>query len=105
MLLAGVMLKLGAYGFLRLVIPLFPDVWISQLTSSASLGTVRRVLFAFLAMLGIVLGAFAAYGQTDIKRLVAYSSVNHMGFVALGLAVTALAYAQQYVGGRTTGLD
>jgi NADH-quinone oxidoreductase subunit M len=46
-----------------------------------------------------VLGALAAYGQTDIKRLVAYSSVNHMGFVALGLAVTALAYSQQVLGG------
>jgi NADH-quinone oxidoreductase subunit M len=54
-----------------------------------------------LAMLGIVMGAFAAYGQTDIKRLVAYSSVNHMGFVVMGLAVTALAYGQQYVNGAT----
>jgi NADH-quinone oxidoreductase subunit M len=50
-------------------------------------------------MLGIVLGALAAYGQTDIKRLVAYSSVNHMGFVALGLAVTAIAYSQQVLTG------
>ena len=100
MLLAGVMLKLGAYGFLRLVIPLFPDVWISQFNIFGITGTVAG-LFAFLAMLGIVLGAFAAWGQTDIKRLVAYSSVNHMGFVALGLAVAALAYAQATVGGGT----
>jgi NADH-quinone oxidoreductase subunit M len=99
MLLAGVMLKLGAYGFLRLVIPLFPDVWISQFSILGFTGTVAE-LFAILAVLGIVLGAFAAFGQTDIKRLVAYSSVNHMGFVALGLAVTALVYAQQYFGGR-----
>ncbi len=98
MLLAGVMLKLGAYGFLRLVIPLFPDVWVSQFNILGITGTVAG-LFAFLAMLGIVLGALAAWGQTDIKRLVAYSSVNHMGFVALGLAVTALAYAQATVGG------
>ena len=99
MLLAGVMLKLGAYGFLRIVIPLFPDVWISQFNILGITGTVAG-LFAFLAVAGIVLGAFAAFGQTDIKRLVAYSSVNHMGFVALGLAVAALAYAQQHFGGR-----
>jgi len=98
MLLAGVMLKLGAYGFLRLVIPLFPDVWISQITILGISASVAGI-FAFLAMLGIVLGALAAWGQTDIKRLVAYSSVNHMGFVALGLAVTAIAYAQATVGG------
>jgi len=91
MLLAGVLLKLGAYGFLRLAIPLFPTEWI-----------IRRELFSlqynlvdvlgFLAVLGIVLGALAAWGQNDFKRLVAYSSVNHMGFVVLGLAVAALMY-------------
>jgi len=62
-------------------------------------------LFAFLAVLGVVLGAFSAFGQTDIKRLVAYSSVNHMGFVALGLSVTALAYAQNYFNGTTEHLQ
>jgi NADH-quinone oxidoreductase subunit M len=97
MLLAGVMLKLGAYGFLRIVIPLFPDVWISQFNILGITGSVAE-LFAFMAMLGIVLGAFSAWAQTDIKRLVAYSSVNHMGFVALGLAVTALAYGQAWAG-------
>jgi NADH-quinone oxidoreductase subunit M len=100
MLLAGVMLKLGAYGFLRLVIPLFPDVWISDFNILGITGNVAG-LFAFLAMLGIVLGAFAAFGQTDIKRLVAYSSVNHMGFVAIGLAVTAMVYAQNYFAGTS----
>ncbi|MDI9639615.1 proton-conducting transporter membrane subunit [Geitlerinema splendidum] len=50
---------------------------------------------------GSVLGAFAAFGQTDIKRLVAYSSVNHMGFVAIGLAVAALVYGEQYVRGAS----
>jgi NADH-quinone oxidoreductase subunit M len=79
MLLAGVLLKLGAYGFLRLVLPLFP-------AQSAQFAP----LLAVLALLAIVLGAFAAYGQTDFKRLVAYSSVNHMGFVVLGIAVVAL---------------
>ncbi len=104
MLLAGVMLKLGAYGFLRLVIPLFPDVWISEFNILGVTGTVAS-LFAFLAVLGVVLGAFSAFGQTDIKRLVAYSSVNHMGFVALGLSVTALAYAQNYFNGTTEHLQ
>ena len=100
MLLAGVMLKLGAYGFIRLVIPLFPQVWVSSVSILGISATVAQI-FAFLAMLGIVLGAFAAFGQTDIKRLVAYSSVNHMGFVALGLAVTATVYGEQFVSGTT----
>ena len=78
MLLAGVLLKLGAYGFLRLVIPLFPE-------QAAAFAPV----IAFLAVMGIVLGALAAWGQDDFKRLVAYSSVNHMGFVVLGIAVVA----------------
>ncbi|MBL8161029.1 MAG: NuoM family protein [Anaerolineae bacterium] len=101
MLLAGVMLKLGAYGFLRLVIPFFPDVWIADINILGVIQTNWAGIFAFLAMLGIVLGAFAAFGQNDIKRLVAYSSVNHMGFVAMGLAVAALAYAQNWSNATT----
>jgi NADH-quinone oxidoreductase subunit M len=81
MLLAGVMLKLGAYGFLRLVIPLFP----AQAEAFAP-------VIAVLAVAGIILGALAAWGQTDFKRLVAYSSVNHMGFVVLGIAAFAAVY-------------
>lgn len=104
MLLAGVMLKLGAYGFIRLVIPFFPDVWVAE-ASIFGLGFTTAEIFAFLAMLGIVLGAFAAFAQNDIKRLVAYSSVNHMGFVALGLAVMALAYGQAYVDGAATYME
>lgn len=100
MLLAGVMLKLGAYGFLRLVIPIFPDVWIAE-QNILGISTNWAHILAFLAMLSIVLGAFAAWGQNDIKRLVAYSSVNHMGFVAIGLAVTALAYGQMFMNGTT----
>lgn len=80
MILAGVLLKLGAYGFLRLVLPLFPE-------QSAHYAGV----LAFLAVMAIVFGAFASYGQTDFKRLVAYSSVNHMGFVLLGIAAAAKA--------------
>ncbi len=80
MLLAGVLLKLGAYGFIRLVLPLYP------LEAKMFAGAL-----AFLAVGAIVFGAFAAFGQTDFKRLVAYSSINHMGFVVLGIAAAGLA--------------
>ena len=104
MLLAGVMLKLGAYGFIRLVVPFFPDVWISDIPL---LGMNVATLFALLSVLGIVLGAFSAFGQNDIKRLVAYSSVNHMGFVGIGIAVMAVLYgeawAAQHMGAEVVG--
>jgi NADH-quinone oxidoreductase subunit M len=80
MILAGVLLKLGAYGFLRLVLPLYPE------QSQQYAGWL-----AFLATMAIVFGALASFGQTDFKRLVAYSSVNHMGFVLLGIAAAATA--------------
>ena len=80
MILAGVLLKLGAYGFLRLVLPLYP----AQSQHYAD-------VLAFLAVMAIVFGAFSAFGQTDFKRLVAYSSINHMGFVLLGIAAAAKA--------------
>ncbi len=105
MLLAGVMLKLGAYGFLRLVIPFFPDVWVAPISILGAIQTNWAGIFAFLAVLGIVLGAFAAFGQTDIKRLVAYSSVNHMGFVALGIAVAALSYGQSFTTGAAADMQ
>jgi NADH-quinone oxidoreductase subunit M len=94
MMLAGILLKLGGYGFFRLVMPLFPDVWSQAVIPGFAIGgqvVTFALLFAFLAFLSIVLGAFAAWGQTDFKRLVAYSSVNHMGFVALGIASAAMA--------------
>jgi len=81
MILAGVLLKLGAYGFLRLVLPLYPAE-----------AKTYAVVLAFLALMAIVMGALASFGQTDFKRLVAYSSVNHMGFVVLGIAVAAYAH-------------
>jgi NADH-quinone oxidoreductase subunit M len=80
MILAGVLLKLGAYGFLRLVLPLYP----LEAKNYAP-------YLAFLAVMAIIFGAFASYGQSDFKRLVAYSSVNHMGFVVLGIAAAAFA--------------
>jgi NADH-quinone oxidoreductase subunit M len=79
MILAGVLLKLGAYGLLRLVLPLFPD-------QAADFAPVLAVL----ALVAIVLGALASYAQDDFKRLVAYSSVGHMGFVVLGIAAAAV---------------
>jgi NADH-quinone oxidoreductase subunit M len=84
MILAGVLLKLGAYGFLRLVLPLYPQ---EAHRYAGALG--------FLAVMAIIFGAFAAYGQNDFKRLVAYSSVNHMGFVVLGIAAAAYAAGTQ----------
>ena len=80
MILAGVLLKLGAYGFIRLVLPLYPVE--AKIFAGA---------LAFLAVAAIVFGAFGSFGQTDFKRLVAYSSVNHMGFVVLGIAAAGLA--------------
>jgi NADH-quinone oxidoreductase subunit M len=73
-ILAGVMLKMGTYGFMRFAIPLFPEAvqyW--------------SWLFMFLAVFGIIYGALVAMVQPDIKKLVAYSSVSHMGYVMLGL--------------------
>jgi NADH-quinone oxidoreductase subunit M len=80
MILAGVLLKLGAYGFLRLVLPLYPRE--SQAFAWA---------LAALATAAIIFGALAAWAQTDFKKLVAYSSINHMGFVILGVAAAAWA--------------
>src|SRR5512144_2856706 len=79
MILAGVLLKLGAYGFLRLILPLYPAE--AKIFAGA---------LALLATAAIVFGALASYAQTDFKRLVAYSSVNHMGFVVLGIAAAGL---------------
>ena len=72
--LAGVLLKMGTYGLLRFVVPFFPNA--SQTFAMP---------IAILAVIGIVYGALVAFAQTDIKKLVAYSSVSHLGFVVLGL--------------------
>jgi NADH-quinone oxidoreductase subunit M len=73
-ILAGVLLKMGTYGFLRFNIPLFPN---------ASLQAAPWI--ALLAVIGIIYGAAVSYAQKDVKKLVAYSSVSHLGFVMLGL--------------------
>ena len=75
-LLAGVLLKLGTYGFLRFAIPFFPQVAMSPWVTN---------LILVLALIGIVYGALVAMVQPDVKKLVAYSSVSHLGFVMLGI--------------------
>jgi NADH-quinone oxidoreductase subunit M len=73
-ILAGLMLKLGTYGFLRFVLPLFPDP------------TVRYAwVLLTLSVIGIIYGAIVAAMQPDLKRLIAYSSIAHLGFVVLGI--------------------
>jgi len=94
MILAGVLLKLGAYGFLRLVLPLYPQ----QAHDYAG-------ILALLAVAAIVFGAFASWGQSDFKRLVAYSSVNHMGFVVLGIAAAAYARGTLSAGDAVIALN
>jgi len=73
-ILAGVLLKMGTYGFLRFNIPLFPEAAVHW-----------AWLIALLAVIGILYGAAVSYPQSDAKKLVAYSSVSHLGFVMLGL--------------------
>lgn len=73
-ILAAVLLKLGTYGFLRFALPIFP---------SATLHYAKPI--AILAVIAIIYGALVAMAQRDIKKLVAYSSVSHMGFVMLGM--------------------
>jgi NADH-quinone oxidoreductase subunit M len=74
-LLAAILLKLGSYGFIRISLPILPEqarVWAPAI--------------AILAVIGIIYGSLACLAQTDMKRLIAFSSVGHMGFVMLGIA-------------------
>ncbi len=78
-ILAGVMLKLGTYGIVRFCLPMFPEAAVQW-----------APIIAVLAIIGIIYGAWVSYAQTDVKKLVAYSSVSHLGFVVLGIfAMTA----------------
>jgi NADH-quinone oxidoreductase subunit M len=72
--LAGVLLKMGTYGLLRFAMPLFPEATVAA-----------APVLAILSVIGIIFGALVAWVQTDVKKLVAYSSVSHLGFVVLGL--------------------
>ncbi|MEZ4668860.1 MAG: NADH-quinone oxidoreductase subunit M [Anaerolineae bacterium] len=73
-ILAGVLLKLGTYGIVRFCLPMFPDAAANW-----------APFVATLAVIGIIYGAWVSYAQTDVKKLVAYSSVSHLGFVVLGI--------------------
>ena len=78
-ILAGVLLKMGGYGFLRFNLPFFPDATLQAAPWMAA-----------LAVIGVIYGAAVALAQKDVKKLVAYSSVSHLGFVVLGIfALTA----------------
>lgn len=83
-ILAGILLKLGGYGFFRILLPIFPQV--SQQYAMA---------IGVLAVISIVYGSLVAMAQTDFKRLIAYSSVGHMGFVILGFAAAAALTTEQ----------
>jgi NADH-quinone oxidoreductase subunit M len=74
-LLAGVLLKLGSYGMIRILLPVLPDAMVTIAPYLAGLSTIA-----------IIAGSLACLAQTDVKRLIAYSSVGHMGFIGLGIA-------------------
>jgi NADH-quinone oxidoreductase subunit M len=83
--LAAIMLKLGTFGFLRLAVPLFPG---------AALDPTIRTIILVLAVIGIIYGALVSLVQPDFKKLVAYSSVSHLGFVMLGIFALTLQSVQ-----------
>ncbi len=83
-ILAGILLKLGAYGFLRILLPILP-------TAFAYWG----YLIVALGVISIVYGAFVCMAQTNVKRLIAYSSVSHMGYVLLGVGAAGVALSGQ----------
>jgi len=84
-ILAGIMLKMGTFGFLRFALPLFPG---------AALNPTVRMVVLVLAVIGIIYGALVAMVQPDFKKLVAYSSVSHLGFVMLGIFALTLQSVQ-----------
>ncbi len=73
-ILAGILIKMGAYGFLRFSLPFFPDAAIAWTPA-----------IMILSVIAIIYGAYMAFAQSDFKKLIAYSSVSHMGFVTLGI--------------------
>ena len=96
-ILAGVLLKMGTYGLMRFAVPLFPEA-----------AAHYAMPLCLLSVIGIILGALVAWRQTDIKKLIAYSSVSHLGFVTLGIfMMTEIgwngAYLQMINHGISTG--
>jgi len=84
-ILASILLKMGTYGFLRFAVPFFPSVALSPMVTTIVVGC---------AVIGIIYGALVALVQPDIKKLVAYSSVSHLGFVMLGIWAATLQSVQ-----------
>ncbi|MEY9212155.1 NADH-quinone oxidoreductase subunit M [Thermobifida halotolerans] len=79
-ILAGVLLKMGTYGFVRIAMPVLPEAWRAHAS-----------VFVALGVVSVLYGALVALAQTDFKRMVAYTSVNHMGYILLGLGAAGLA--------------
>jgi NADH-quinone oxidoreductase subunit M len=88
MLLTGLMSKMGVYGFLRILLPIFPGQMQALLTPLLA-----------LALVTIVFSAAAAFAQTDLKRMLAYSSINHLGYCLLGIFAVAGAFGENVVPG------
>ena len=84
MILAAILLKLGTYGFVRIAIPFLPQAAVKW-----------APWIGVLAVIGIIYGALGCLAQTDMKRLIAFSSVAHMGFVMLGIATLTAARHQR----------
>ena len=82
-ILAGILLKLGGYGFIRILLPMLPEA-----------AREYSIYIAILALISIIYGALVAMAQKDMKKLIAYSSVNHMGYVMLGIAAASSAYGE-----------
>ncbi len=80
--LAGILLKLGTYGFVRIAMPILPDAWQRWAMVAVVVGVIS-----------VLWGAFVGLAQTDVKRMIAYTSVNHMGYVLLGLGAAGLVEA------------
>ncbi|WP_373056665.1 NuoM family protein [Zunongwangia sp. H14] len=80
-ILAGILLKLGAYGFIRFMLQMTPEAFERY-----------AWIVIIIAVISVVYGALVAMAQTDIKRMVAYTSINHMGYLAFGVAIAALDY-------------
>ncbi len=78
-ILAGVLLKLGTYGFVRIAMPILPDAWQRW-----------AMVIVIVGVVSVIWGALAALAQTDVKRMIAYTSVNHMGYIVLGLGAAGL---------------
>ncbi|WP_338104758.1 complex I subunit 4 family protein [Modestobacter muralis] len=79
-ILAGILLKLGTYGFIRIAMPILPEAWQRW-----------AMVVVVVGVVSVLWGALVALAQTDVKRMIAYTSVNHMGYVLLGLGAAGLA--------------